>query len=142
GMTMAQNSQREAMFMYEMSSALSGLRTEEVVAHALANNIQLMFKAELVEVCIQPHDRSTALFVSAPPNVKANGMPDRILPILAYPGLMGEIRIWRGDGWLPAEGSRLLSNFTTQAAQALERAHLAKAETQVKSFSNKQESES
>src|SRR5512139_79798 len=54
GMTRAQNSQREAIFMYEMSSSLSGVRTEEAVAHALANNIQLMFKAELVEVCIQP----------------------------------------------------------------------------------------
>ena len=42
---------------------------------------------------------------------------------------MGEIRIWRGHGWLPAEGSRLLSNFATQASQALERARLAEAET-------------
>jgi two-component system sensor histidine kinase KdpD len=139
-LTKAQNSQREAMFMYEISYSLSGLRTEETVAHALANNLQLMFKSELVEVFIQAGDRSKALLISAPPNVKANGLPDRILPILAYPGLVGEIRIWRGYGWLPAEGSRLLSNVATQAAQALERARLAEAEALINSVSTERES--
>ena len=127
-LTRALNSEREAIFMYEMSSSLAGLRTQEAVIHALATNMQLMFQAELVEVCIQPWKQADSLLVTAPPDTKASGVPDRILPILASPGLVGEIRIWRGYGWLPAEGSRLLGNFATQAAQALERARLAEAE--------------
>jgi K+-sensing histidine kinase KdpD len=140
GLTRAQNSEREAIHMYEMSSALAGLRTQESVIHALANNLQLMFQAQLVEVCIQPQDGSKPLLVSAPPEGKANGVPDRLLPILAYPGLVGEIRIWRGYGWLPADGSRLLHNFATQSAQALERARLAEAEARASSASPKVES--
>ncbi len=129
GLTKALTSERESMFMYEMSSTLSGLRTQESVVRALANTMQLMFQAELVEVFIQPGKDAKSLFAATPSGVKANGFPDRILPILASPGLVGEIRIWRGFGWLPAEGSRLLSNLSTQAAQALERARLSEAET-------------
>jgi two-component system, OmpR family, sensor histidine kinase KdpD len=132
----AQASEREALFMYEMSAALAGLRTQESVVHVLATNLQLMFQAELVEVCIQPGGKSEPLLASAPPNVKGSGVPDRILPILASPGLLGEIRIWRGHGWLPAEGSRLLNNFANQASLALERARLAEAEAMVNSVTN------
>ena len=132
----AQTSEREALLMYEMSAALAGLRTQESVVHALATNLQLMFQAELVEVCIQPGGKAEPLFASAPQNVERSGFPDRILPILASPGLLGEIRIWRGHGWLPAEGSRLLNNFANQASIALERARLAEAETLANSLVN------
>jgi K+-sensing histidine kinase KdpD len=135
-LTKAQNSEREALFMYELSSTLAGLRTQEAVVHALATHLQQMFLAELVDVCIQPGNQSSSLLVSVPPNVKSSGIPDRILPIIASPGLIGEIRIWRGNGWLPAEGSRLLNNFATQAAQALERARLIEAEALVNSVTN------
>jgi two-component system, OmpR family, sensor histidine kinase KdpD len=127
----AQTSEREAVFMYEISAALAGLRTQEAVVHTLATNLQMMFQAELVEVCVQPGGKTESIFSGAPANVKASGIPDRILPILASPGLLGEIRIWQGHGWLPGEGSRLLNNIATQASQALERARLAEAETLV-----------
>jgi two-component system sensor histidine kinase KdpD len=136
GLTKARTSEQEALFMYEMSAALAGLRTQESVVHTLATNLQLMFQAELVEVCIQPGGKVEPLLASAPPNVKGSGVPDRILPILASPGLMGEIRIWRGYGWLPADGSRLLNNFANQASLALERARLAEAEALVNSVIN------
>ncbi len=135
GLTKARNSEREAMFMYEMSSALTGLRTQEAVVHALANNIQFMFQAELVEVCVLCGGDENIL-VKAPPSAEKHGLPDRILPILAAPSLVGEIRIWRGDGWLPEEGSRLLHNLTVQASQALERARLAEAEATLTSTVN------
>jgi K+-sensing histidine kinase KdpD len=131
GLSKAQTSEREAHFMYEMSAALAGLRTQEAVVHALATNLQLMFLAELVEVVIQPDNQSAPLLVKVPAAVEGSGIPDRILPILASPGLLGEIRIWRGHGWLPTEGSRLLHNLTTQATVALERARLAEAEAKV-----------
>ena len=131
GLSKARASEREAMFMYEMSAALGGLRTQEAVVHSLASNLQLMFLAELVEVCIQPGNKSDPILVKVPPAVENREIPDRILPILAAPGFIGEIRIWRGNGWLPVEGSRLLNNLATQASQALERARLAEAEALV-----------
>ena len=136
GLSKARTSEREALFMYEMSAALAGLRTQEAVVHALATNLQLMFQAELVEVGIQPGNKSASLLVKVPPSVAGSGVPDRILPILASPGLLGEIRIWRGHGWLPSEGSRLLHNLTTQASVALERAQLAEAEARVNTTAN------
>ena len=128
GLTKAQTAEREAVFMYEMSAALAGLRTQEAVVHTLATHLQMMFQAELVEVCIQSANEADPIGVKVPPTVEGSGVPDRILPLLASPGLIGEIRIWRGHGWLPAEGSRLLSNLASQASQALERARLAEAE--------------
>jgi two-component system sensor histidine kinase KdpD len=136
GLTKAQTSEREAVFMYEMSAALAGMRTQEAVVHTLATNLQLMFQAELVEVSIQPANKPESLLVKVPPEVEGSGIPDRILPILASPGLIGEIRIWRGHGWLPAEGSRLLHNLTTQVSVALERARLAEAESLVNTIAN------
>jgi two-component system sensor histidine kinase KdpD len=136
GLTKARTSEREALFMYEMSAALAGMRTQEAVIHALATNLQLMFQAELVEVGIQPGNKSAPLLVKVPPAKEGNGVPNLILPILASPGLLGEIRIWRGYGWLPMEGSRLLHNFTTQASIALERARLAEAELIVNPTTN------
>jgi GAF domain-containing protein len=68
------------------------------------------------------------MFVKLPVDGLVQGKPDRVLPILASPGLVGEICLWRGNGWLPSEDSRLLKNFATQAALALERARLAEAE--------------
>ncbi|MFZ2097410.1 MAG: DUF4118 domain-containing protein [Anaerolineales bacterium] len=136
GLTRALNSEREAILMYEMSSALAGLRTQEAVVHALATNLQLMFQAELVEVSAQPIREGESILVAVPPGVKEKGIPDRLLPILASPGLVGEIRIWRGNGWLPAEGSRLLNNFTSQASQALERARLSEAEVMLNKATN------
>src|SRR5512139_440808 len=43
GLSKARSSEREAVFMYEMSAALAGLRTQESVVHSLATNLQLMF---------------------------------------------------------------------------------------------------
>jgi len=136
GLSKARTSEREAHFMYEMSAALAGLRTQEAVVHALAMNLQLMFLAELVEVGLHPGNKPEPLLVKVPPAVNRSGVPDRILPILASPGMVGEIRIWRGNGWLPAEGSRLLNNLASQASQALERARLAEAESLVNTIKN------
>jgi two-component system sensor histidine kinase KdpD len=136
GLTKAQASEREAIFMYEMSTALAGLRTQEAVVNALARNLQQMFQASLVEVSIRPGGPSSSMVVKTPLDGEASGKPDRVLPILAAPGLVGEIRIWRGYGWLPSEDSRLLQNFGTQAALSLERARLAEAEARVSAMAN------
>ena len=132
----ARASERDAIFMYELSAALAGLRTQDAVIHALARHLQQMFLATLVQVSIQPGNQSAPIVARSPLDGKADGKPERVLPILAAPGLVGEIHLWRGEGWLPPEDSRLLQNFSTQAALALERAQLAEAELRVKTMTD------
>jgi K+-sensing histidine kinase KdpD len=124
----AYKSEKEAIFMYELSTALAGLRTQESVCRSLAIHLQQMFQAELVEVSMQPGNQSPDIFVKAPSSGRENGKPEVILPIIDWQVLVGEVRIWRGGGWLPPEDSRLLHNFSTQISQALERARYAENE--------------
>jgi K+-sensing histidine kinase KdpD len=130
GLSKARASERDARFMYEMSTTLAGLRSQEAVVQALATHLQEMFQAELVEVIVTSGSPKTPLAARVPADGAENGKPDRIVPILASPGMVGEIDLWRGDGWLPPEDSLLLKNFATQAALSLERARLAEAEAQ------------
>lgn len=113
---------REATFMYELSAALSNVRTQEAVAHTVAKYIRQLFQASLVNVTFQQSKQSPRIAVSEPQDGEQKGSPDRILPILNAWGLVGEIQIWRGEyADLPPEDSHLLQNFTSQAARAFER---------------------
>jgi len=113
---------REAVFMYELSAALTGLRTQEAVAHAAARLIQQLFQASLVQVLFQPGQAALSVVVSEPRAGTQDRRPERVLPLLNAWGLAGEIRIWRGARLeLPAEDGRLLQNFASQTARALER---------------------
>ncbi len=130
----ARASERDAIFMYEMSAALAGLRTQAAVAHTLARQLQQMFLASLVKVVIHLEGQSPDIIASEPSNGVGKGRPDRALPVLNAWGLVGEIQLWRGYIELPSEDSRLLQNFSSQAAQALERTRLAEAEDRVRAL--------
>jgi K+-sensing histidine kinase KdpD len=136
GLSRAQASEREAIFMYEMSVSLAGLRTQEAVTRALAIHLQQMFQTAHVEIFIQQGNQSPPIIVKIPADGVVNSKPDRVLPILASPGLVGEIHLWRGNGWLPAEDSRLIKNITSQAGLALERARLAEIEMNAMAVGN------
>jgi two-component system sensor histidine kinase KdpD len=113
---------REATFMYELSSALANVRTQEAVAHTLARFIRQLFQASLVNVSFQQSAGTPQIVASDPLNDVGKNKPDRILPILNAWGLVGEIHIWRGEfADLPSEDSHLLQNFALQAARAFER---------------------
>ena len=119
----------EAVFMYELSSALTGLRTQEAVAHTVAKQIRQLFQASLVNVIFYPENRSLSIVASEPSDGLGKDRPDRVLPLLNSWGLVGEIQIWRGaivD--LPSDDSRLLQNFAAQTARALERTQQAESE--------------
>jgi len=119
----------EAVFMYELSSALTGLRTQEAVAHTVAKQIRQLFQASLVNVIFYPENRSLSIVASEPSDGLGKDQPDRVLPLLNSWGLVGEIQIWRGaivD--LPSDDSRLLQNFAAQTARALERTQQAESE--------------
>jgi K+-sensing histidine kinase KdpD len=112
----------EAVFMYELSSALTGLRTQEAVAHTVAKQLRQLFQASLVNVIFYPENRSLSIVASEPSDGLGKDRPDRVLPLLNSWGLVGEIQIWRGAYLdLPSEDSRLLQNFASQTARALER---------------------
>jgi len=112
---------REATFMYELSAALFGVRTQEAVTYTLASQIQQLFQASLVRVIYRCKDSTSNIVVSRPEGVEMDDRPDRIIPVLNSWGLVSEIQIWRGDFVeLPPEDSLLLKNFATQAARAFE----------------------
>jgi K+-sensing histidine kinase KdpD len=128
----AQASERAAIFMYELSAALAGMRTQSAVAHTLARQLQQMYQASLVKVVIQSEGQPPGIVAAEPREGAESGRPDRVLPIWNAWGLAGEIQLWRGYVELPPADSRLLQNFASQAAQALERTRLTEAEERLK----------
>jgi K+-sensing histidine kinase KdpD len=125
---------REATFMYELSAALSGVRTQDEVARTLTRHVQQLFQASLVRVYYQRGDTGSSSVMSQPEGAERETQPDRTIPILNSRGLVGEVQIWRGAFIeLPLEESALLQNFATQASRAFERIQRMGIETTVKS---------
>lgn len=121
GFALAHRREREAIFMYELSAALAGARTPEDVTRILAERIQQLYLAELVQVTVKGKDGEVV--GSFPKGIKMKRKPDRILPILISSGdLVGEVCLWQDLMIIPPEDDRLLRNFTSQAALALDRA--------------------
>jgi len=128
GLQRAHVREREALFMYELSTSLAGARTSETVARTLARQLQQMLQAELVQVVVEPDHAEDAIMVGVPSSTSAAKNPDQVLPMLAPHRLLGEIRLWRGYAPLPAANGILLQNFAEQGALAIERAQAAEAE--------------
>ena len=122
GLQRAHAREREALFMYELSTALAGARTSEAVARTLARQLQQMLQAELVQVVVEPSRSADSIMVGVPTSSSAAENPDQILPMLAPHRLVGEIRLWRGRTPLPPANGILLQNFAEQGALAIERA--------------------
>ncbi len=129
---------RNAVFMYELSEVLCGLRTQEAVSHTVAQQIQQLFQALLVSVIYEPAGQSSRIVVSEPRDAKSKGRPDRAIPIMNSWGLIGEIQVWKGffTELPPAEG-RLFQNFASQAGRALERTRLVEMQESGKSVNQK-----
>lgn len=120
------NKAHEAVFLYELTSGLSGQRTPEAVAHTAARQLQQWFQADLVKVVFLPERNSESVAAQEPMDGVGKGKPDRILALINSWGLVGEIHIWGGfQVELPAVESRFLRSFTYQIAQALDRTQQA-----------------
>jgi two-component system sensor histidine kinase KdpD len=124
GFAQAQEREREAMFMYEMSLALAGSKSPEEVARNLANKLEELYLATLVQVTLKQENPPQTLMASSFNGKAVDRRPDRIVPIMTGRGLVGEICIWSEKVPLPPVESRLLQNFAAQAARALEYSHL------------------
>jgi two-component system, OmpR family, sensor histidine kinase KdpD len=125
GLHRAHVREREALFMYELSTSLAGARTSEAVARTLARQLQQMLQAELVQVVVEPDQSTDSIMVGVPTSTSAAENPDQILPMLAPHRMVGEIRLWHGRVPLPSANGILLQNFAEQGAQALERVQTA-----------------
>jgi len=123
GLSRAQASEREAIFMYELSTALACASTPQSVARTLAETTQQLYQAARVQVFLEGDGQP--ILYSVPERSNLQGKPELILPIESFSGLLGEIRLWQGEPRLPKASDRLLQNFAKQGGLALERARLA-----------------
>ncbi len=119
GLSRAEQREREAIFMYELTSTLAGLRDTESVSRTLAGQIQQLFQARLVRVSV--YSEGATQTVSVPADLEIAGKPDLVLPIMGAKELEGEVCIWKGMASLPPLEHRLFQNFAVQGAFALER---------------------
>ena len=126
GLSQARQREKEALFMYELSSALAGQLSAEAVARVLADRLQQLFLAARVEVKVSAQDERAGLSLIEPEDAPANpaASPDLDIPLVATREVEGEIRIWKGKLPLPAANSRLLEAYSKQGALALERTRL------------------
>ena len=121
GLQRAHAREREALFMYELSTSLAGAHTSEAVARTLALQLQQMLQASLVQVVVESEQAEPSILASVPPTGSSTQKPDQILPMLAPHRLIGEIRLWQGHTPLPSANGILLQNFAEQGALAIER---------------------
>jgi len=129
GLAAATAREREATQLYELSTALAGLHNETAIAEILAKQIQAVAQGELVEL----HIAGVQPFHLCLPETNTPARPPELtVPIQAARELLGEIRLWRAAPAISSGEKRLLQTFASQGALALERAHLAKAESRAK----------
>jgi len=127
GLQRAHLREREALFMYELSTSLAGARTLDMIARTLSRQVQQLLQAELVQTVIET-DPSTPMMVSTPALATPIEQPDLVLPLLAPHKFEGEIRVWHGRTPLPPANGILLQNVTEQGALAIERVQAVDAE--------------
>jgi two-component system sensor histidine kinase KdpD len=128
----AQAREREATHLYELSTALSGLRQEDAIARIMAERLREVFSADRLDIVLQTHSPGYRTNFSAPATPSPGAStPNDIIPLTTARDVLGEIHFWRKNPLSPAE-ARLARTFASQGALALERASLAQAETRAR----------
>jgi two-component system, OmpR family, sensor histidine kinase KdpD len=130
-LTAAQARERETTSLYELSAALTGLRSEAAIAQTLAERLIDITHAQAVEIVFQGGPGAVARASLLPAGVAhPNSPPLAVMPLMTARGRFGEIRLWRPATDLEAAEERLLATFASQGALALEHALLSQSETQ------------
>lgn len=125
---MAEAREREATYLYTLTTSLAGLRAETDIAHTLADHLRDILYPASVEVVIQPPGHAPAATSPSPSDSPAADRPDHVVPLATPRGRMGEIRL-RQSRPLSEMEERLLHATANQGALAVERMALAQAET-------------
>jgi len=121
--------EREAIRLYELSTALAGLHDDRSIAQILAKQVQEVSQGEAVELNIT---ESQPFVLHLPEANRPNRPPEWVVPIEVARGVLGEIRLWRAAPAITSSEKRLLQTFASQGALALERARLAQAESRAR----------
>jgi K+-sensing histidine kinase KdpD len=121
------NRGRKATFLYEVIVSIANQQTREGIARAIANQIQQLYLAELVYVHLNVRGKLPSVVIRASnhPDYVVKRKPDRSLPIVSGPVLIGDIAIWRGVISLPSEDDPMVQTILRQTAAALDRAQTA-----------------
>jgi two-component system sensor histidine kinase KdpD len=125
----AKRREREATLLYELSTALVGLRSDRLIAQTLAGQVQAVAEGEHVELSVTGAQPFTC---HAPEGEPPAHRPELVIPIQAAHGELGQIRLWRASPLISPAERRLLQTFASQGALALERASLAQAESRAR----------
>jgi two-component system sensor histidine kinase KdpD len=129
GLAAATAREREATQLYELSTALTGLHDDHVIAQILARQVQAVAEGEYVELNVSGPRAFAFHFPEKDPPTRPS---DLTVPIESARGLLGEIQLWRAAPVISAGERRLFQTFASQGALALERAWLAQAESRAK----------
>ncbi|HEX7394613.1 MAG TPA: hypothetical protein VF313_06760, partial [Anaerolineaceae bacterium] len=129
-----QNRERKATFLYEMVEAMANLQTRQGIARVMADQIQQKYLAEIVGVHVNERGSLSEVHVIAANNPAgtptAHGKPDRTLPIVSGPVLIGDIAIWKGLLQLPSDEDPMVKTLLRQTSAALDRAQVSEENAQ------------
>ncbi len=131
GLQLARNREWEATRMYELISALSGLKDTQSIARDLANQTLDTFHFNRVQINIENDEEGTQTTV-VPVDKPASSSPALTMSLETARGVEGEILIWHDRPQLSSQDIRLLQAFTSQGALSIERVRLAKGENRVR----------
>jgi two-component system sensor histidine kinase KdpD len=130
--------EREAIHLYELSSTLTAIRDEEQIADVLARHLLDALQAEAVEVLIQSNlpdkdcQNEPCIQVRLPEKSFRKQGFQQTQTLSTNRGRMGEIHLWTIHPILLPNEMRLLQIISSQAALAVERTLLSKAENRAK----------
>jgi len=118
--------EREATQLYELSTALAGLRDPEAIGRVLVTQVQNNLGAEVTELALRS---PMAVTLRLPQEARhPDRLPDLAVPLQATETALGELRLWRPTPPVSESEQRLARTYAAQGALALERASLGHAE--------------
>jgi two-component system, OmpR family, sensor histidine kinase KdpD len=95
-MAAANAREREAIWLYELSTALAGSIEDQTIVRVLAEQCQRTFKTTSVQINLEHTNTREALVFTIPEGFPSpESKPLRIVPLETARGLLGEICIWR-----------------------------------------------
>jgi two-component system sensor histidine kinase KdpD len=123
--------EHEAIHLYELIIHLAGLKGEQEIVSALAEQTLIAFKAGRVDVLVEAQGNLMAHHVRLEdrslPDQSLEETPTFLAPLQSARGFLGEIKVWRAASTLTPVEERLLNTFTSQGVLALERVRLSQA---------------
>lgn len=130
--------ERESTLLYELSSTLTGIRDEKQIAEVVARHLLAAFQVELVDVLVQSSLPNTdcqdgpCIQIRLPEGVPPESAFQQVQKLSTNRGELGEIHLWTKESSLSTNEMRLLQTIASQAALAVERALLSRAENRAK----------